>query len=137
MNQYRYFFGCVLSLILIACTQNHPSRLTPIAAASLLLNQHAVLLDVRPEAVVKETGTPLYSFHLAKEDLLQQSQAWITFKETHLNKKKLILCCGQSLADELQNSLRGLNAKVGFIETVSEWKIAGQPLKPKKVENEK
>ena len=105
------------------------AKITPKAAAQLVADGKAVLVDVREPAEWAETGVAAPAVRLPKSDFDGAQQQWKEFLG-HVGDKEIILYCRSGhRAGVIGAKLAAEGRKVANAGGFKDWEAAGLPVK--------
>ena len=110
-------------------------KLEPAAAAQLIAEGKAVLVDIREPAEWAETGVVAAATLLAKSDFDGAQKDWKPFLEKNADKEIILDCRSGTRAGIVGKALAAQGVKVANAGGFKAWADAGQPTR--KVEAKK
>jgi len=103
------------------------TKLEPAAAAKLVAEGKAVLVDVREPAEWAETGVVASATLLAKSDFDGVQKDWKPFLEKNAGKEIILYCGSGRRAGVVADALAEKGFKVANAGAFKAWADAGQP----------
>lgn len=105
-------------------------KISPQAAAKLVADGQAVLVDVREAAEWKETGVAAPAVLLAKSDFDGAQKQWKPFLEKNAGKEIILYCRTGHRAGVVGAALADKGIKVANAGGLKDWTDAGLPIRP-------
>jgi rhodanese-related sulfurtransferase len=100
------------------------------AAAKLVAEGKAVLVDIREPSEWKETGVAQPAVLLPKSDFDGDKKQWTEFLAKQGDKQVVLYCRSGRRADILGAALQEKGVKVANAGGLKDWKDAGLPTRP-------
>ena len=130
----RLLFTALFASVLTAFAADVP-KLAPAAAAQLVAEGKAVLVDCREPAEWADTGVVTTAALLAKSDFDGAQKDWKPFLEKNAGKEIILYCRSGTRAGIVGKALAAQGVKVANAGGFKAWADAGQPTR--KVEAKK
>lgn len=100
-------------------------------AHELLLAGKAVLIDVREQAELVETGTPEGALWMPMSEVAEDTDRWREFREALPKDKPILLFCKSGVRSGRLCEFLGCDGyQTVNLGTFGAWKAAGLPVKP-------
>ena len=130
----RLLFTALFASVLTAFAAEVP-KIEPAAAAKLVAEGNAVLVDCREPAEWADTGVVAAATLLAKSDFDGAQKDWKPFLEKNAGKEIILYCRSGTRAGIVGKALAAQGVKVANAGGFKAWADAGQPTR--KVEAKK
>jgi rhodanese-related sulfurtransferase len=130
----RLLLAALFSSIVTAFAAEAP-KIEPAAAANLVAEGKAVLVDCREPAEWADTGVVEGAALLAKSDFDGAQTDWKPFLEKNAGKEIIIYCRSGGRAGTVAAALAEKGVKTAYAGGFKAWAAAGQPtrkVEPKK-----
>jgi len=130
----RFILASLLTTAAAAFASEAP-KMDPAAAAKLVAEGKAVLVDVREPAEWADTGVVATATLLAKSDFDGAQKEWKPFLEKNAGKEIILYCRSGTRAGIIAKALAAQGIKVANAGGFKAWVDAGQPtrkVEPKK-----
>ena len=106
------------------------TRIAPAAAARLVADGKAVLVDVREPAEWAETGVAAPAVLLSKSDFDGERKEWKPFLEKNAGKQIILYCRSGRRSGAVAEALAALGHAVANAGGLKDWQAAGLPTRP-------
>jgi len=116
------FFGAAL-----AAMAADPSKIAPKAAAELVADGKAVLVDCREPAEWKDGGVAAPAVLLAKSDFDGDQKQWKDFLAKNGDQQIILYCRSGGRADAVAKALTEKGLKASSAGGIKDWTSAGLP----------
>lgn len=110
----------IILCLFFSCTNKKIISINPIGASSLVLHNHAIIIDSRDKK--GSYHSPINSISITKDEIKKSSPNWKKVMAHHSNKD-IIFCCGDT--EEFEDLRPYISNDIFVIETLSEWKAKG------------
>jgi rhodanese-related sulfurtransferase len=126
-NLSRLFIALFASAIIAAAAE--VEKVAPAAAAKLVADGKAVLVDVREPAEWAETGVAAPAVLLAKSDFDGAQKDWKPFLEKNAGKEIILYCRSGHRAGIIAAALAEKGVKVANAGGFKDWTDASLPVR--------
>jgi rhodanese-related sulfurtransferase len=103
------------------------ATISPKAAAKLLEEDSAVLVDVREPSEWAATGVAAPAVLLPKSDFDRKQKQWKEFLATNRDKQLLLICHSGRRSGQIAEALAKQGMKTANVGAFADWKKAGLP----------
>jgi rhodanese-related sulfurtransferase len=131
----RPFLALLLAPVAVVCAAETPKpaaevpQIAPAAAAKLVADGKAVLIDVREPAEWAETGVAKPAVLLAKSDFDGVQKDWKPFLENVGDKQVIVYCRTGRRSGVIAAALAEKGVKVANAGGFKDWSDAGLPVR--------
>ena len=127
--KFPTLLATALALVFSALTSlaADAKKISAQAAAQLVAEGKAVLVDVREPAEVKESGTAGPAILLPKSDFDGDQKLWKPFLEKNAGKEIILFCRAGTRSGEVCSALGAKGVKVANLGGLKDWTAAGLP----------
>ncbi len=105
-------------------------KIAPAAAAKLVADGKAVLVDVREANEWAESGVAAPAVLLAKSDFDGAQKDWKPFLDKNAGKEIILYCRSGKRAGTIAAALAEKGVKVANAGGLNDWTAAGLPVRP-------
>jgi rhodanese-related sulfurtransferase len=123
MKKLILFFAMIVS----SAFAREVPKITPAAAAKLVADGKAIVVDVREPAEWAETGVVTDAVLLPKSDFDGSQKLWQEFLKTTGEKEVILYCRSGKRAGAIGTALEAKGVKVANAGGFSDWEAAGVP----------
>lgn len=123
------FLTVLFALLFSSCAAADVASITPQAAAQLVADGKAVLVDVREPSEWAESGVATPAVLLPKSDFDGDQKLWKEFLGKTGDKEIILYCRSGRRSGAVASALAAKGHKVANAGAFSDWKSAGLPVK--------
>lgn len=124
------FVAALLLTSLMISAAPEVQQMTPAAAAQLVADGKAILVDVREPAEWEESGVAQPAVLLPKSDFDGDQKLWKKFLAERGDKQVILYCRSGRRSGAVATALAEQNITVANAGSFKDWAAAGLPTKP-------
>jgi rhodanese-related sulfurtransferase len=125
----RHLLAAFFAATVVSVVAAEPQRISPAAAAQLVAEGKAVLVDVREPAEWAETGVAKPAVLLSSSDFAGAQKQWSEFFASVGDKQIITYCSHGIRAGRIATKLAGQGFKAASAGRLKDWTDAGLPLR--------